>query len=134
MDAETLVRPVVEGAGLQLVADPRDHLVEHLVERRRGLEAEDALRLRRVGHTQLNVVREGLVLTVGQHNNFQSLEELTSSRFSSFIERAAFTDAFNDIHMGITAEEIVTRFKISRDDQDAFAVLTRMPPRCVTWK
>ncbi|WP_234028957.1 porin [Aurantiacibacter spongiae] len=33
-------------------------------------------------------------LTVGQHNNFQSLEELTSSRFSSFIERAAFTDAF----------------------------------------
>lgn len=36
-----------------------------------------------------------LVVTVGQHNNFQSLEELTSSRFSSFIERAAFTDAFN---------------------------------------
>lgn len=35
------------------------------------------------------------LLTVGQHNNFQSLEELTSSRFSSFIERAAFTDAFN---------------------------------------
>jgi len=34
-------------------------------------------------------------LTIGQHNNFQSLEELTSSRFSSFIERAAFTDAFN---------------------------------------
>ncbi|MCB2068105.1 MAG: carbohydrate porin [Erythrobacter sp.] len=36
-----------------------------------------------------------LTATVGQHNNFQSLEELTSSRFSSFIERAAFTDAFN---------------------------------------
>lgn len=32
--------------------------------------------------------------TVGQHNNFQSLEELTSSRFISFMERAAFTDAF----------------------------------------
>lgn len=31
---------------------------------------------------------------VGQQNNFQSLEELTSSRYSSFIERAAFTDAF----------------------------------------
>ena len=38
---------------------------------------------------------ESLVLTVGQHNPFQSLEELTSSRFSSFVERAAFTDAFN---------------------------------------
>jgi phosphate-selective porin OprO and OprP len=34
-------------------------------------------------------------LVIGQHNNFQSMEELTSSRFSSFIERAAFTDAFN---------------------------------------
>ena len=31
---------------------------------------------------------------IGQHNNFQSLEELTSSLHSSFIERAAFTDAF----------------------------------------
>lgn len=31
---------------------------------------------------------------VGQHNNFQSLEELTSSLHTTFIERAAFTDAF----------------------------------------
>jgi phosphate-selective porin OprO/OprP len=37
---------------------------------------------------------KALGLTVGQHNNFQSLEELTSSRFLSFLERAAFTDAF----------------------------------------
>jgi len=36
-----------------------------------------------------------ITLTAGQHNNFQSLEELASSRFSSFVERAAFTDAFN---------------------------------------
>jgi len=36
-----------------------------------------------------------LEFIVGQHNNFQSLEELTSSLNSSFIERAAFTDAFN---------------------------------------
>lgn len=35
-----------------------------------------------------------LKIAIGQHNNFQSLEELTSSRFLSFIERAAFTDAF----------------------------------------
>lgn len=33
-------------------------------------------------------------ISFGQHNNFQSLEELTSSRFTSFLERAAFTDAF----------------------------------------
>lgn len=33
-------------------------------------------------------------ITVGQHNNFQSLEELSSSLHTSFIERSAFTDAF----------------------------------------
>jgi phosphate-selective porin OprO/OprP len=37
---------------------------------------------------------KAVALTLGQHNNFQSLEELTSSRFLSFMERAAFTDAF----------------------------------------
>jgi phosphate-selective porin OprO/OprP len=36
-----------------------------------------------------------VTLTAGHQNNFQSLEELTSDRFTSFIERAAFTDAFN---------------------------------------
>lgn len=35
-----------------------------------------------------------LEFIVGQQNNFQSLDELTSSLHSSFIERAAFTDAF----------------------------------------
>lgn len=47
---------------------------------------------------------KGATLTIGQHNNFQSLEELTSSRFSSFMERAAFTDAFNfERRLGISA-------------------------------
>jgi len=42
---------------------------------------------------------------VGQHNNFQSLEELTSSLHTSFIERAAFTDAFNfERRVGISAQ------------------------------
>lgn len=35
-----------------------------------------------------------LTIIVGQHNNFQSLEELSSSNDTSFIERSAFTDAF----------------------------------------
>jgi phosphate-selective porin OprO/OprP len=45
-----------------------------------------------------------LTLTLGQHNNFQSLEELTSSRFLSFMERGAFTDAFNfERRVGLSA-------------------------------
>ena len=35
-----------------------------------------------------------LEIIAGQHNTFQGLEELTSSLNTSFIERAAFTDAF----------------------------------------
>lgn len=47
---------------------------------------------------------EQFSLTVGQHNNFQSLEELTSDRFTSFMERAAFTDAFNfEYRLGASA-------------------------------
>ena len=47
----------------------------------------------------------GTELSIGQHNAFQSLEELTSSRFTSFIERAAFTDAFGfDRRLGLSAQ------------------------------
>ena len=46
-----------------------------------------------------------LKASAGQHNNFQSLEELTSSRFTSFIERAAFTDAFGfERRLGVSAQ------------------------------
>jgi len=31
------------------------------------------------------------------------------------------TDAFHDIHMGVTAENLVDRFGVTREDQDAFA-------------
>ena len=47
---------------------------------------------------------KGLTLTVGQHNTFQGLEELSSSLDTSFIERAAFTDAFNfERRVGVSA-------------------------------
>ena len=47
---------------------------------------------------------KALGLTLGQHNNFQSMEELSSSRFLSFLERAAFTDAFNfERRIGLSA-------------------------------
>lgn len=47
---------------------------------------------------------KALGFTIGQHNNFQSLEEVTSSRFLSFMERAAFTDAFGfERRVGLSA-------------------------------
>ena len=35
------------------------------------------------------------------------------------------TDAFNDYHMGMTAENIAEKWQISRDEQDAFAVASQ---------
>ena len=47
----------------------------------------------------------GLTISAGQHNNFQGLEELTSSRFTSTMERAAFTDAFGfERRVGLSAQ------------------------------
>src|SRR3546814_7387215 len=52
-------------------------------------------------------------ISFGQHNNFQSLEELTSSRFSSFLERAAFTDAFGfERRIGVSGSFQQGDFKI----------------------
>ncbi|MCJ1961948.1 OprO/OprP family phosphate-selective porin [Novosphingobium mangrovi (ex Hu et al. 2023)] len=47
----------------------------------------------------------GLTIEAGQHNTFQGLEELSSSLNTSFIERAAYTDAFNfERRIGISAQ------------------------------
>ena len=48
---------------------------------------------------------KGLTLTAGQHNNFQSLDELTSGNDTVLLERAAFTDAFNfERRLGLSAQ------------------------------
>ena len=61
-----------------------------------GAEVTDAI---------LTYAASGATITVGQHNNFQGLEELTSSRFTSHIERAAFTDAFGfERRLGVSAQ------------------------------
>lgn len=44
-------------------------------------------------------------LTIGNHNQFQSLDELTGDTSGSFMERAAFTDAFNfERRLGVSAQ------------------------------
>lgn len=56
----------------------------------------------------------GFEITAGQHNNFQSLEELTSSRFTSFMERAAFTDAFAfERRVGLSAGYAAGDFRVN---------------------
>ncbi|MEZ5655852.1 MAG: porin [Sphingobium sp.] len=81
----------------------------------------------------------GLTVTVGQHNNFQSLEELSSSNDTSFMERAAFTDAFGfkrrigvsaQYHSGIVLAQagVFTdnATDLSSDENDSVSVDTRL--------
>ena len=61
-----------------------------------GVELTDAYLSYKAGNVKFKV---------GQHNNFQSLEELSSSNNTSFIERSAFTDAFGfERKVGVSAE------------------------------
>jgi acetyl-CoA C-acetyltransferase len=48
-------------------------------------------------------------------------ERLGHARALDHMIHEGLTDAFNDIHMGVTAENLVERYGISRQDQDAFA-------------
>jgi acetyl-CoA C-acetyltransferase len=48
-------------------------------------------------------------------------ERLGHGRLLDHMIHEGLTDAFHDIHMGVTAENLVERYGISREDQDAFA-------------
>src|SRR5438445_3052076 len=48
-------------------------------------------------------------------------ERLGHGKVVDHMLHEGLTDAFHDIHMGVTAENLVERYRISRADQDAFA-------------
>jgi acetyl-CoA C-acetyltransferase len=48
-------------------------------------------------------------------------ERLGNGKALDHMIHEGLTDAFHDIHMGVTAENLVERYGISREDQDAFA-------------
>ena len=48
-------------------------------------------------------------------------ERLGNGKVVDHMIHEGLTDAFHDIHMGVTAENLVERYGISREDQDAFA-------------
>ena len=48
-------------------------------------------------------------------------ERLGNGKLLDHMIHEGLTDAFHDIHMGITAENIAERYRIAREEQDAFA-------------
>lgn len=72
-----------------------------------------------------------IVLAGGMENMSQSPMLVNNSRFGfkmghqSMVDSVVYdglTDVFNQYHMGITAENLVEQYGISREEQDAFAV------------
>ena len=71
-----------------------------------------------------------VVVAGGCENMSQAPYVMPKARWGARMGAAEFVDtmikdglwdAFNDIHMGITAENIAAQYKISREEQDAFA-------------
>src|SRR5258707_15197294 len=48
-------------------------------------------------------------------------ERLGHGKVLDHMIHEGLTDAFHDIHMGITAENLVERYGLTREEQDAFA-------------
>ena len=54
--------------------------------------------------------------------NIRKGKKLEEKNFIDTMVHDGLWDAFNDYHMGTTAENVATKWKISREDQDAFAL------------
>ena len=72
-----------------------------------------------------------VIIAGGQENMSQAPHALPNSRNGQRMGDWQMTDtmikdglwcAFNDYHMGITAENVADRYEISRDEQDTFAL------------
>ena len=57
--------------------------------------------------------------------NFRSGEKLEEKNLVDTMIKDGLWDAFNKYHMGITAENVAEKWKITREDQDNFALLSQ---------
>jgi len=85
-----------------------------------------------IADAMLTYADGGLKVAIGQQNNFQSMEELTSSRFTSFMERAAFTDAFGfERRLGLSAVvhkgDVLVQGGVFSDNMSNLASVNNLP-------
>ncbi len=64
---------------------------------------------------------------LSQSNRFGS--KLGDAKLYDHILKDALTDAFSDVHMGITAENIAEKYSITREQQDEFAYASQVKAR-----
>ena len=88
-----------------------------------GLRAV-ALAMQQVALGDAEIVAAGGMESMSRAVHAQMLRggvKMGDVRFTDTMIHDALWDAFNDYHMGITAENVAARWNISREEQDAFA-------------
>jgi len=58
--------------------------------------------------------------------NFRDSKKLDESNLIDTMIKDGLWDAFNGYHMGITAENVASKWKITREEQDNFALLSQL--------
>ena len=62
-------------------------------------------------------------MSIAPHSIFyRDKKEISENRLVDTMIYDGLTDAFNNYHMGVTAENVAQKFNISRDEQDDFAL------------
>jgi acetyl-CoA C-acetyltransferase len=88
------------------------------------------LRAVALGHQAILTGQAKIVIAGGQENmshaphavHMRNGTKMGSAELTDLMIKDGLWDAFNNVHMGITAEKIAEQFNISREDQDKFSV------------
>ena len=80
----------------------------------------------------INQIREKIILLLQvvkkiclghlTHCSYRENKKLDETKLLDTMINDGLIDSFNNYHMGVTAENVAEKFKISRDEQDIFAL------------
>jgi len=82
------------------------------------------------GFQSIKLEENKIIVSGGQENMsraphslfYRENKKLDESKLVDTMVNDGLTDSFNHYHMGVTAENVAEKFKISRDEQDSFAL------------
>ena len=82
------------------------------------------------GYQSIKLGESKIIVAGGQENMsraphaifYREDKKLTENKLIDTMVNDGLTDSFNNYHMGVTAENVADKYKISRDEQDIFAL------------
>ena len=82
------------------------------------------------GYQSIKLGENKIIISGGQENMsraphaifYREDKKLSDNKLVDTMINDGLTDSFNDYHMGVTAENVAEKFKITRDEQDIFSL------------